>query len=233
MVKREPFVAQDPVVEPAPAEQRIGKAEVSSGGRGKPLDEFVGRLEAKYPGIEEKTGLSSAALRAGRQVREMRVANGWTQVELARKLGWDQVRISNIERGEGTLGPSFDVLQKIAVVCDYDIEFKPRSGDVPIFAWEMFGRRIPHAPVSNQQFADACVAFAGLVGAEVQAHFRMVEELPAGAKFVKGEAGDIPYVELATHGKRMVMLPVLVGDSDAQADTDVDEVALTMTYLQR
>src|SRR5437588_6174446 len=149
MAKRKPFVVPSPVVEPAPAGQRIGKAEVSSGRRGKPLDEFVARLEAKYPGIEEKTGLSSAALRAGRQVREMRVAKGLTQVELARQLGWDQVRISNIERGEGTLGPSFDVLQKIATVCDYDIEFKPRGREPALLVGEALGRRIAHVPMSQ------------------------------------------------------------------------------------
>jgi transcriptional regulator with XRE-family HTH domain len=123
--------SEQPVVAAAPPEQRIGKPQTSSGRHGKSLDYLLARVEAKHPGIEEEIGLSSAAVRAGRQVREMRQAKGWTQVRLAKELGWDQVRISNIERGEGTRGPTFDVLQKIAAVCDYDIEFKSRQEMLP------------------------------------------------------------------------------------------------------
>jgi transcriptional regulator with XRE-family HTH domain len=229
-----------PIVAPAPAEQRIGKPEVSSGGRGKPLDSLIARLEAKHPGIEKEIGVSSAALRAGRQVREMRLAKGWTQVQLAKKLGWDQVRVSNIERGEGTLGPTFDVLQKIAAVCEYDIDFKPRreksqrSGEFLRGIAQTLAHVEPVVGtiVTGPQFADACIAFAGSVGTAVQTHFRMVEEPPAGPKAAKGVMGDIPYVEMAAQGKRMVMLPVLVEDSDVEVDAGA-EVEMTLTYPHR
>jgi transcriptional regulator with XRE-family HTH domain len=104
---------------------KIGR--VSSGNRGAPISGLFARAEKKYPGIEEEVGLSSAALRAGELVRGMRKANGWTQTELADELGWDQVRISNIERGEGTRGPTFDVLTKIADACGFDLQFTPRA----------------------------------------------------------------------------------------------------------
>lgn len=38
-----------------------------------------------------------------RKVREVRLARGWTQAELARKLGLSQARLSVVERGGGTL----------------------------------------------------------------------------------------------------------------------------------
>lgn len=103
------------------------KRRVSSGNRGAPLSSLFAAAERQYPGIEEEVGLSSAALRAGELVRGMRKANGWTQTTLAEALGWDQVRISNIERGEGTRGPTFDVLTKIAEACGYDLQFTPRA----------------------------------------------------------------------------------------------------------
>jgi len=106
--------------------RKANEMSVSSGDRGKPVADLLARIEQTHPGIEEKIGLSSAALRAGQIVRNMRKAKGWTQTELADLLGWDQERISNIERGEGTRGPTFDVLQKIAIACDYDLLFAPR-----------------------------------------------------------------------------------------------------------
>lgn len=105
------------------------QAGVTSGERGEPVSKLFARIEQAHPGIEKKIGLSSAALRAGQIVRDMRKANGWTQTKLADLLGWDQERISNIERGEGTRGPTFDIMQKIATVCNYDLRFLPRSQD--------------------------------------------------------------------------------------------------------
>jgi DNA-binding XRE family transcriptional regulator len=105
---------------------------LSSGDRGAPISGLFPRAEKKNPGIEERVGLSSAALRAGELVRGMRKANGWTQTQLADMLGWDQVRISNIERGEGTRGPTFDVLTKIAEACGFDLQFTPRKLPRPL-----------------------------------------------------------------------------------------------------
>jgi transcriptional regulator with XRE-family HTH domain len=107
--------------------RKANETSVSSGDRGKPAADLLARIEQTHPGIEEKIGLSSAALRAGQLVREMRKSRAWTQTQLADLLGWDQERISNIERGEGTRGPTFDVLHKIAVACDYDLLFSPRE----------------------------------------------------------------------------------------------------------
>jgi transcriptional regulator with XRE-family HTH domain len=228
----------------APPEQRIGEPQASSDGRGRPLDNLLARLEAQHPGIEEEIGLSSAALRAGRQVREMRLAKGWTQIQLAEVLGWDQVRISNIERGQGPRGPTFDVLQKVAAACDYDIEFKQRQKEQPRpekkplgYAYvlqrmaESFAHAdpLPETMVLSPQFAAACTAFTDSLGSTVPTYVRTVEGAPANKIIAGGEMIDISYVEMKTRGKRMVMLPVLVEDSDVQADTDA-ELAMTLIY---
>jgi transcriptional regulator with XRE-family HTH domain len=220
--------SEQPIVAAAPPEQRIGKPQASSGRHGKPLDYLLARAEAKHSGIEEEIGVSSASVRAGRQVREMRQAKGWTQVQLAKALGWDQVRISNIERGEGILGPTFDVLQKIATVCDFDIEFKPRQ-EKPLRYADILHRiaqKIPHAGllpgtmVPSPQFAAACVAFTGSLGTAAQTYFRLVEKPSTSTNIGEGEMSSISYIEMATQGKRMVMLPVLVEDSGFQVDAD-------------
>jgi len=103
---------------------RSGMPPARSGDRGKPAADLLARIEQEYPGIEEKIGLSSAALRAGQAVRRMRKSMGWTQTQLADALGWEQERISNIERGEGSRGPTYDVLQRIATACHYNLQFR-------------------------------------------------------------------------------------------------------------
>jgi transcriptional regulator with XRE-family HTH domain len=229
--------SEQPIVAPAPPEQRIGEPLASSGRKGKPLDYLLARVEAKHPGIEEEIGLSSAAARAGRQVREMRQAKGWTQVRLAEALGWDQVRISNIERGEGTLGPTFDVLQKIAAVCEYDIEFKPRQAKGTRYADVLhhIALTLPHlgprpgTMVPSPQFAAACVAFTGSLGTSMQTYFKAVEDSRTSKNTVGGEMSDITYVEMAAHGKRMVMLPLLIEDAVSQTDTGA-KLDVKLTY---
>jgi|SRR5665213_689162 len=245
--------SEQPVVAPAPPEQRIGKPQTSSGRRGKSLDYLLSRIEAKHPGIEQEIGLSSAAVRAGQQVREMRQARGWTQLQLAQALGWDQVRISNIERGEGPLGPTFNVLQKIAAACEYDIEFKPRQEkkDKPLRYADILRRiaqALPHSGplpgmmVPSPQFAAACVAFTGSMGAAVQTYFRLVEKPPTSTNIVENdtktlgtEMSGIPYIEMGAQGKRMVMLPVLVEDSTLQIDPEakLDKKTHLFTLLKK
>jgi transcriptional regulator with XRE-family HTH domain len=207
------------VVASAPPGQRIGKAQASSGNKGKPIEHLLSKIEAAHPGIEKEIGVSSAAARAGRRVREMRLAKGWTQTQLATALGWDQVRISNIERGEGTLGPTFDVLQKIVAVCGYEIEFRPRSAERQLRYADLLQNiakfvgeagALSETMVASPQFAAACFAFGKSLGSP-KAHF-----LALGESLVRQEMRDIPYVEMAAKGKRMVMLPVLVEEAAGQ-----------------
>jgi transcriptional regulator with XRE-family HTH domain len=218
-----------PVVEPAAPGQKLERAQVSSGNRGKPFDLVLSKIEAIHPGIEQEIGVSSAAMRAGRQVRQMRLAKGLTQAQLAAALGWDQVRISNIERGEGTLGPTFDVLQRIAAACDYDIEFKPRQAEglaryakILQDAVEWVAAVDAGTVVASPDFAAACVAFGQSLGS-VKTHFQTVNQIQ-----LEPEVKGVPFLELAARGKRMVMVPLLVEEEAGQKKSAQLEVKLAV-----
>jgi transcriptional regulator with XRE-family HTH domain len=235
-----------PVVQSAGPEQRIGHAEVASGGRGASFAGLLDRVESKYPGIEEKVGLSSAALRAGQWIREMRQARGWTQTQLAHRLGWDQERISNLERGEGTRGPTFDVLQKVTAACDYELAFSPRPepkrGAKRIIAkpftltdlvrqiGEVFVQSgvYPEKMQPSAAFAANCVSFARLIEDGVEAYATTVEEAKPKQKSANTGVGDLPYVELTSHGRRMVAVPVLI-EQGGKAGADA-KLGVRVTY---
>jgi transcriptional regulator with XRE-family HTH domain len=227
------------IVAAAPSEQKIEKPHASSGAGGLPLDRLLSRIEEQHPGIESEIGLSSAAMRAGRKVREMRVAKGLTQASLAKTLGWDQVRISNIERGEGVLGPSFDVLQKIAAACDYEIEFKSRLPPSSSRGAEIlhgFAKLLadtallPGTMVPNPQFIADCVSFATSLGTAMQTRVRAVEEsTSAPREAAEALRHEIPVMEMEAHGKRMVMLPLFVEESGFKTFSGA-ELELKLTY---
>jgi transcriptional regulator with XRE-family HTH domain len=90
---------------------------VSSGNRGRPLSALVEELEAKSPQVVAGAGLSSAAMRAGDLVRSMRKAAGYSQAQLAAEVGVSQSRISELESGAGSQGPTWDVMERVAQAC--------------------------------------------------------------------------------------------------------------------
>ena len=59
----------------------------------------------------------TAVLRAASWIREMREGAGFTQRELARRVGTTQPYLSELERGTGAQGPSFLMLDRIAAAC--------------------------------------------------------------------------------------------------------------------
>lgn len=69
----------------------------------------------------KKAGRSEASLRAAHLVKEMRTKAGLTQAQLAEKTGIKQSALSDIERGIGVLGPSYDVIDRIAKACNRSI----------------------------------------------------------------------------------------------------------------
>jgi transcriptional regulator with XRE-family HTH domain len=62
-------------------------------------------------------GPRGPALRAAKVVRAMRKGAGLSQKQLAERVGFSQARMSEIELGKGTQGPSWAVMERIASAC--------------------------------------------------------------------------------------------------------------------
>ena len=60
-------------------------------------------------------------------IRYMREASGFSQKDLANKLGIAQTTLSGYETGYSE--PNFTMVQKIAVICDFDIIFLDKSSN--------------------------------------------------------------------------------------------------------
>jgi transcriptional regulator with XRE-family HTH domain len=114
----------------------IPRATVSSKGRGRPIADFVEKIERA--GFASKDGLSSAALRAGDLVRNMRKEAGLSQTALAAMIGVKQSRISELEAGVGSQGPTWDVMERVAMACGRSL--KPVVTDVSSKLQEAAGR---------------------------------------------------------------------------------------------
>jgi len=97
--------------------QLSAPATVNSKDRGRPIADLVERIEHSNPKLAASKGLSSAALRAGDLVRTMRKEARLSQTQLADNLGVKQSRISEIEAGVGTQGPTLDLMERIAKAC--------------------------------------------------------------------------------------------------------------------
>jgi transcriptional regulator with XRE-family HTH domain len=72
----------------------------------------------------------------GKNIRKLRTANGWTQTELAQKLGVTQKVITTYENNQRV--PTLDKLKKLAVI--FDTSMDKLSGDEEIEIKET----IPH-----------------------------------------------------------------------------------------
>lgn len=70
--------------------------------------------------------LDTTRLRIVRKLREVRIARGWTQAELAERLGLSQARLSVIERGGGTISAEQFVVLLAITNLPID-EFLPRQ----------------------------------------------------------------------------------------------------------
>ena len=86
------------------------------------LDRLVARLDARHP--DRKTG---AGFRAGGLVRGLRREAGLTQGDLAKRIGVSQARISELEAGLGSQGPTWDLMERIATACGRTIGVLPST----------------------------------------------------------------------------------------------------------
>jgi HSP20 family protein len=106
--------------------RRVSHAKVSSKSRGRPIADLLEKVEKA-----DLEFLSSAALRAGDLVRKMRKAAGISQVELANKIGVTQSRISEIEAGMGSQGPTWDVMERVAAALGRHLQISDEQLTVP------------------------------------------------------------------------------------------------------
>ena len=60
---------------------------------------------------------ASAAIEAGHLVRTVRKKAGLSQITLAKRLAISQARVSAIETGVGTEGPTYGLLRRVASAC--------------------------------------------------------------------------------------------------------------------
>ncbi len=70
---------------------------------------------------EEDRELRKERFEMGRRIRKARDAKGWTQAELAEKVGVEQVAIAHYERGLHT--PRFRVMKRLAKAFDTNVEY--------------------------------------------------------------------------------------------------------------
>ena len=61
-------------------------------------------------------------------IRYMREASGFSQKDLANRLGIAQTTLSGYETGYSE--PNFTLIQKIAEICDFDILFLDKTSNV-------------------------------------------------------------------------------------------------------
>jgi ribosome-binding protein aMBF1 (putative translation factor) len=111
-------------VETTEKRRQVSPARVSSKARGRPIADLVEKFERAGSKLES---LSSAALRAGDLVRTMRKDAGLSQAELANRMGVTQSRISEIEAGVGSQGPTWDVMERVMAACGMHVQFGPKQ----------------------------------------------------------------------------------------------------------
>ena len=109
-------------------------AKVGSKGRGRPLADLVEKIEHTNPHLASDRGLSSAAMRAGDLVRAMRKDAGLSQSQLAERLEVTQARISEIEAGIGSQGPTWDLMERISVACGKTLGVATSSDQLEVAA---------------------------------------------------------------------------------------------------
>ena len=61
----------------------------------------------------------------GERIRKMRIAAGFNQAELAKKLGIAQSTLSGYETGFSM--PNYDMVENIATFCEFDIMFLDKN----------------------------------------------------------------------------------------------------------
>ncbi|MCL2694727.1 MAG: helix-turn-helix domain-containing protein [Clostridiales bacterium] len=61
----------------------------------------------------------------GKRIKQMRIAAGFSQAELAARLGIAQTTLSGYETGYSM--PNYDVVERLAKICEFDVIFLDKN----------------------------------------------------------------------------------------------------------
>lgn len=95
-------------------------------------NEFAQMVETlrQDPKVRTQLWQQHAVLLGARCVRDARMAAGYSQAELARRMGITQPRISSIERADGKDGPTLAMLLRVADACGLELHMDFRAKPV-------------------------------------------------------------------------------------------------------
>ncbi|HEU0157109.1 MAG TPA: helix-turn-helix transcriptional regulator [Stellaceae bacterium] len=100
-------------------------------------------------------------MRAGDLVRSLRKAGGLSQSALARKIGASQARISEIEAGAGTQGPTWSVMERIFTACGARVIVEPGQPEQFVTIDSVVEWREPASNVAKSMAEDMSAASEG------------------------------------------------------------------------
>jgi transcriptional regulator with XRE-family HTH domain len=199
---------------------------VSSRKRGRPIAALVREFETHDSKATKGRGISSAAIRAGDIVRSLRKAAGLSQSQLATMLGVTQSRVSEIESGMGTQGPTWHIMERIAAACGKALFSMENFGPVdlsntrlsPVTSDSMrtvFGKTVVQLaadPAASSVFAHK--AFTVLTGGsatydvtaevhinEIEGHTFLSVEIPCQQRSAKTEVVNVIMRPIAVSGR--------------------------------
>jgi len=111
--------------------------------------DYLQEIERDPEYRQAKTALQ-AHFALGDAVLRARAQRGWTQAELAQKVGTKQANISRIEAGQSN--PTLKLIQKIIQILDLAINFAPApsSTSSKVMPFAELSIPIPNWPVSQQ-----------------------------------------------------------------------------------
>lgn len=108
------------MVKKAKAKSKAGAASIE-GRKARAVAVDPGTLMANRPGLRQAYENALYEMEGARLIRTMRQEAGLNQAELAERLGVTQPRIARLERAAPGHGPSYAMVRRVAVVCDFDL----------------------------------------------------------------------------------------------------------------
>jgi transcriptional regulator with XRE-family HTH domain len=128
------------------------------------FDEYLKRLQADPEYVEAERALTPV-LDLANDVLSLRIRKGWSQEELARRMGTRQSNVSRVENG--LANPTVEFLQKLAKALGTELVIRLKSEEEADRTKYVVVWRVPQEvyPVTESQHQltrqDSCVYYAG------------------------------------------------------------------------